>query len=89
MVPTPAGSTTERCCSAGLWASAPGRPWPLRASYADVSTFTLGGYIFPGYTALYTVILNVIVAVVLTPVFNVMNTRQIPIDETFSADYRA
>ena len=49
----------------------------------------LGGYTFPGYTALYTVILNLLVAVVLTPVFNAMSSRRTPIDETVSADYHA
>jgi SSS family solute:Na+ symporter len=49
----------------------------------------LGGYTFPGYTALYTVILNLLVAIVLTPVFNAMNTRRMQIDETVAADYHA
>ena len=49
----------------------------------------LGGYTFPGYTALYTVILNLLVAVVLTPVFNAMSSRRVPIDETVAADYHA
>src|SRR5262249_37031484 len=30
----------------------------------------IGGYTFPGYSALYTVILNLLVTIVLTPVFN-------------------
>ena len=33
------------------------------------------GYTFPGYTALYTVILNLVVAIVLTPVFNAMRAH--------------
>ncbi len=49
----------------------------------------LGGYTFPGYTALYTVILNLLVAVVLTPVFNAMSTGRVQIDETVAADYHA
>ena len=49
----------------------------------------IGGYTFPGYTALYTVILNLLVAIVLTPVFNPMNTRRAPVDETVTADYHA
>ncbi len=54
-------------------------------------TFPLafGGYTFPGYTALYTVILNLLVAVVLTPVFNAMNARRAQIDTTIAADYHA
>jgi SSS family solute:Na+ symporter len=49
----------------------------------------IGGFTFPGYTALYTVILNLLVAIVLTPVFNAMNTRRMQIDETVAADYHA
>ena len=49
----------------------------------------IGGYTFPGYTALYTVILNLLVAIVFTPVFNAMNTRRTLIDETVAADYHA
>jgi SSS family solute:Na+ symporter len=44
------------------------------------------GYTFPGYTALYTVILNVLVAVVLTPVFNGAGGKRI--DGTAPSDYR-
>jgi SSS family solute:Na+ symporter len=49
----------------------------------------IGGFTFPGYTALYTVILNLLVAIALTPVFNAMNTRRAPVDETVAADYHA
>jgi solute:Na+ symporter, SSS family len=55
-------------------------------------TFPLafGGYTFPGYTALYTVILNLAVTVVLTPVFNALGARDVPaVDETVPADYHA
>jgi SSS family solute:Na+ symporter len=48
-----------------------------------------GGYSLPGYTALYTVILNLLVAFVLTPVFNTMTARKTPVDETAAADYFA
>jgi len=44
------------------------------------------GHTFPGYTALYTVVLNLVVAIVLTPVFNAMGKMQV--DETVAADYR-
>ncbi len=49
----------------------------------------LGGYTFPGYTAFYTVILNLAVAIVLTPVLNAMSARRTLRDETVAADYRA
>ncbi len=51
--------------------------WPL----------SIGGFTFPGYTALYTVVLNLVIAVVLTPVFNA--ARRESFDETASADYYA
>jgi SSS family solute:Na+ symporter len=47
------------------------------------------GYTFPGYTAFYTVILNLVIAVVLTPVFNAMRGGAAPADATAEADYRA
>jgi SSS family solute:Na+ symporter len=50
---------------------------------------TLGAYKFPGYTAFYTVILNLLVALVLTPLINAMQSRQVPADETVPADYHA
>ena len=49
----------------------------------------LAGHTFPGYTAVYTVILNLGVAILLTPVFNRMSTRRTPVDETVAADYYA
>ncbi|HEY0223392.1 MAG TPA: sodium:solute symporter [Pseudolabrys sp.] len=49
----------------------------------------LGGYTFPGYTAFYTLILNLLLAVVLTPVFNAMRAKKKPADETVAADYFA
>jgi SSS family solute:Na+ symporter len=50
----------------------------------------LDGYTFPGYTALYTVILNLAITVVLTPVLNTFRARDVPpVDETVPADYHA
>ncbi len=46
----------------------------------------IGGYTVPGYTALYTVLLNLLVVIILTPVFNAMGG--VRIDETKAADYR-
>jgi solute:Na+ symporter, SSS family len=48
-----------------------------------------GGYTFPGYTALYTLILNLGIAIVLTPVLNAMKPERAPFDKTIAADYRA
>jgi SSS family solute:Na+ symporter len=54
-------------------------------------TFPLmvGGYTFPGYTAVYTVILNLVIAAVLTPVFNAMGAKSTAVDETAASDYHA
>jgi SSS family solute:Na+ symporter len=47
----------------------------------------LGGYVFPGYTAVYTVLLNLGVAVVLTPLFDRVSATRTPLDATREADY--
>jgi SSS family solute:Na+ symporter len=46
---------------------------------------TVGGWTVPGYSAFYTVILNLVVALVLTPVFNAI--AKPPVDETVLGDY--
>jgi hypothetical protein len=48
-----------------------------------------GGYTFPGYTAFYTLVLNLVLASVLTPVFNALSSQRSAIDETMAADYYA
>jgi SSS family solute:Na+ symporter len=45
------------------------------------------GYTFTGYTAFYTVILNLVVAIVLTPLFNMTSGRVV--DATAASDYHA
>jgi SSS family solute:Na+ symporter len=52
-------------------------------------TFPLvvGGHTFPGYTAVYTVILNLAVAAVLTPIFNAIGSQKTAPDETVAGDY--
>jgi SSS family solute:Na+ symporter len=47
---------------------------------------TLFGYGLPGYSALYTVILNLVVAIVLTPVFDRL-AKGVRYDETVTSDY--
>ncbi|HLW23170.1 MAG TPA: sodium:solute symporter [Steroidobacteraceae bacterium] len=54
----------------------------LKPAYA----LHLGGWTFPGYTALYTLVLNLLLAVVLTPV---LRTQGAPRDATRPEDYRA
>jgi SSS family solute:Na+ symporter len=47
----------------------------------------LAGWTFPGYSALYSLVLNLVVSVVLTPVFN--RVSKSPEDQTAPADYQA
>ncbi len=47
----------------------------------------LGGFLLPGYTAFYTLLLNFAIAVVLTLVFNAMRAKRV--DETVASDYYA
>jgi SSS family solute:Na+ symporter len=49
----------------------------------------LGDWNLPGYTAFYTLILNLVVAVVLTLVLNALSARKPVADETVAADYHA
>jgi SSS family solute:Na+ symporter len=49
----------------------------------------IAGFTFPGYTALFTLILNLAAAVVLTPVFNAMSALRSRFDETVASDYHA
>jgi len=45
------------------------------------------GYTFPGYTALYTVVLNLVIVIVLTPVCDALGGKQA--DATVPSDYHA
>jgi solute:Na+ symporter, SSS family len=60
----------------------------IAASLNFVSTYPLvvAGYTIPGYTAFYTLLLNLATAVVLTPLFNLVTCAA---DETVTADYHA
>jgi SSS family solute:Na+ symporter len=66
-----------------------GTAMAIAANLSSTYTITLGGYHFPGYAAFYTVILNLVVTVVLTPVFNAMSSGKAPRDATVPADYFA
>jgi SSS family solute:Na+ symporter len=46
----------------------------------------IAGHTFPGYTAVYTVILNLAIVLVLTPLFNALGARAAP-DQTQASDY--
>ena len=55
------------------------------------NTFPLhvGDHTFPGYSAVYSVILNLVVAIVLTPIFNAIAANKTPVDQTVAADYQS
>jgi SSS family solute:Na+ symporter len=55
--------------------------------FAAVYPLAIDGWTFPGYIALYTLILNLAIAIVLTPVLNALGTK--PADQTAAADYHA
>jgi SSS family solute:Na+ symporter len=66
-----------------------GTAMAIAAHLTPTYPLALGGYTFPGYTAFYTLILNLVVAIVLTPVLNAMQAQRVPVDETAAADYQA
>lgn len=66
-----------------------GTAMAVAANFAPTYPLALGGYVFPGYAALYTVILNLVVAIVLTPVLNALGAHRAAADETIAADYFA
>jgi len=47
----------------------------------------IAGFTVPGYTAIYSVILNLAGAAVLTPIFNALRGGKAPLDATVAADY--
>ena len=54
-------------------------------NFAAMYPLAIGGWTFPSYIALSTLVLNLIVAAVLTPVFNVIADKAA--DETLASDY--
>ena len=63
----------------------------MAASMNFTPTYALSfmGYTLPIYTAFSTVILNLVIAIVLTPVFNAIRKGAAPVDVTRAADYYA
>jgi SSS family solute:Na+ symporter len=57
----------------------------LQAAYPLI----IGGFKFTGYTAFYTLLLNLAAAVILTPIFNALSRGSKPLDETSPSDYEA
>jgi SSS family solute:Na+ symporter len=71
------------------WAvgTAVGTTMAVAVNYASSYPVTFAGYMIPGYTAFYTVVLNLVIAIVLTPLFNAAGGKRI--DETVAADYHS
>jgi SSS family solute:Na+ symporter len=66
-----------------------GTTMAISAQLKPTYPLAFGGHIYPGYTAFYTLLLNLVVAVVLTLVFNAMKARAPAADATAAADYHA
>jgi SSS family solute:Na+ symporter len=66
-----------------------GTAMAVSVNFAPAYPLAFAGHIFPGYSAFYTVILNLVIAIVLTPLFNAMSSKSARFDETAAADYRA
>jgi len=65
----------------GTWVAA-------EANFGSFWTLHVGGFAIPGYTALYTLVINIAVSVALTVVFKAMGARMAA-DQTVAADYGA
>jgi SSS family solute:Na+ symporter len=59
----------------------------VAANLAPTYALAVGAFTFPGYSALYAVVLNLILTIVLTPLFNFVSG--VSPDETLAAEYRA
>jgi solute:Na+ symporter, SSS family len=66
-----------------------GTAMAVASHFASTFPLALGSHTFPGYAALYTVVLNLVVSIVLTPIFNAMSARPGAVDATLPADYFA
>ncbi|MEK9279245.1 MULTISPECIES: sodium:solute symporter [unclassified Bradyrhizobium] len=59
----------------------------VAANLTPTYALAVGAFTFPGYSALYAVVLNLVLTLVLTPLFNLMSGASA--DETLAAEYRA
>jgi hypothetical protein len=66
-----------------------GTAMALAVEWKPAYPLSFGGYTFPGYSAFYTLILNLFLAIVLTPLCNALGTRRASADVTVAADYLA
>jgi solute:Na+ symporter, SSS family len=73
------------------WAAgtAAGTAMAAAAKFTPTYPIVFGGFSFPAYTALTTLVLNLVLAIVLTPVFDAMRAPRMRVDETSPADYYA
>jgi len=65
-----------------------GTAMAMASNLGSTYVLSFAGYALPGYTAFYTVIANLAITAVLTPVFNAMLGGKVRIDATVAADYR-
>ena len=63
-----------------------GTAMAVATKLTPIFPLTVAGHTFPGYTAVYTLLLNLGIALALTPVFNSVAARRTA-DETAAADY--
>jgi SSS family solute:Na+ symporter len=66
-----------------------GTAMAIAAKLTPTFALTIGGHTFPGYSALYTLVLNLVIAVVLTPVFDALRGGRPAADVTAPEDYLA
>ena len=70
--------------AAGIFA---GTAMAIASKLTPSYPLVLGGHTFPAYTAVYTLLLNLVLAVLLTPVFTRGGREPQAVDETVAADY--
>jgi SSS family solute:Na+ symporter len=63
-----------------------GTSMAIATNLQNTYPLSVGPYTFPGYTAVYTVVLNIVLAAVLTPLFNRLAGSDTA-DETRASDY--
>jgi SSS family solute:Na+ symporter len=64
-----------------------GTAMAVSAKLTSTYPLALGGYSFPGYSAFYTLLLNIAVAALLTPLLNALGGTRTRLDATAAADY--
>jgi SSS family solute:Na+ symporter len=66
-----------------------GTAMAVAAQLKPTYPLAFAGHTFPGYSAFYTLVLNLLLAVVLTLLFNALGARRGGVDETLASDYHA